>query len=365
MEVRPGWASRRARKSDSLADFYLAGRGLGVPVLVLTLYATQYSGNSLIGYPGEAYRMGFSWMMTVGFMMAIVVVYLSYAPKLHRISRGLGFVTPADWIEHRFGLAPLTHVANLLLVAAITNYLLAQLIAIGHITAGLTAGAAPYWVGVVAFALIIVIYETVGGLRAVAWTDCIQGLLLLLGLGGLVAAVIHSTGGLGALTEWLAANRPEMTALPDAEHSRYWLSTILLVGFSGAVYPQAIQRIYAARSGQVLRRALRIMIFMPLLTMPVVVLVGLSGVRQWSSGDGLEGIEADQVMPMLLREWSQQGPLFYLVSVLVLLGAVAAIMSTLAGWERLWGFHAGVLGLALNVLVGVTGSLWLARRQHG
>ena len=110
------------------------------------------------------------------------------------------------------------------------------------------------------------IYETVGGLRAVAWTDCIQGLLLLLGLGGLVAAVIHSTGGLGALTEWLAANRPEMTALPDAEHSRYWLSTILLVGFSGAVYPQAIQRIYAARSGQVLRRALRIMIFMPLLT---------------------------------------------------------------------------------------------------
>ena len=103
---------------------------------------------------------------------------------------------------------------------------------------------------------------------------------------------------------------------------------LLLVGFSGAVYPQAIQRIYAARSGQVLQRSLRIMIFMPLLTMPVVVLVGLSGVRQWSSGDGLEGIEADQVMPMLLREWSAQGPLFYLVSVLVLLGAVAAIMST-------------------------------------
>ena len=346
MEVRPGWASRRARKSNSLADFYLAGRGLGVPVLVLTLYAPQYSGNSLIGYRGEAYRMGFSWMMTVGFMMSIVVVYLTYAPKLQRISRGLGFVTPADWIEHRFGLAPLTHVANLLLVAAITNYLLAQLIAIGHITAGLTAGAAPYWVGVVAFALIIVIYETVGGLRAVAWTDCIQGLLLLLGLGGLVAAVIHSTGGLGALTEWLAANRPEMTALPDAEHSRYWLSTILLVGFSGAVYPQAIQRIYAARSGQVLRRALRIMIFMPLLTMPVVVLVG-------------------QVAPLFVLGVSWRGLKAKPALLGIVLGTLAAVIPTLAGWERLWGFHAGVLGLALNVLVGVTGSLWLARREHG
>ncbi len=82
----------------------------------------------------------------------------------------------------------------------------------------------------------------------------------------------------------VATNRPEMTALPDAEHSRYWLSTILLVGFSGAVYPQAIQRIYAARGGQILRRSPRIMIFIPLVTMPVVVLVGLSGVRQWSSG---------------------------------------------------------------------------------
>ncbi len=142
MLVILGWASRRARKSNSLADFYLAGRGLGVPVLVLTLYAPQYSGNSLIGYRGEAYRMGFSWMMTVGFMMSIVVVYLTYAPKLQRISRGLGFVTPADWIEHRFGLAPLTHMANLLLVATITNYILAQLIAIGHITSGLTAGGA-------------------------------------------------------------------------------------------------------------------------------------------------------------------------------------------------------------------------------
>ena len=40
MLVILGWASRRARKSNSLADFYLAGRGLGVPVLVLTLYAT-------------------------------------------------------------------------------------------------------------------------------------------------------------------------------------------------------------------------------------------------------------------------------------------------------------------------------------
>ena len=69
-----GLRARAARASESLADFYLAGRGLGGVVLLFTLYATQYSGNTLVGYPGEAYRVGFPWVMSVGFMLAIVVV---------------------------------------------------------------------------------------------------------------------------------------------------------------------------------------------------------------------------------------------------------------------------------------------------
>ncbi len=49
-----GEAARRARRSASPEDHFLAGRELGVFVLFLTLYATAYSGNSLLGYTGEA-----------------------------------------------------------------------------------------------------------------------------------------------------------------------------------------------------------------------------------------------------------------------------------------------------------------------
>ena len=42
-----------------MADFYLAGRSSGLAVLFLTLYATQYSGNTLFGYTGKTYRIGF------------------------------------------------------------------------------------------------------------------------------------------------------------------------------------------------------------------------------------------------------------------------------------------------------------------
>ena len=67
------------------------------------------------------------------------------------------------------------------------------------------------------------------------------------------------------------------------------------------------------------------MIFMPLFTMPVVVLVGLVGVRRFTD---LDGIAADQIMPMLLREWAQASTWTYIMAVLVVTGILAAIMST-------------------------------------
>ena len=176
-----------------MSSFYLAGKNLGALVLFFTLYATQYSGNTLIGYPGEAYRLGFAWIMSIGFMMAIVVAYLLFAPALYRVSQQWHFVTPGDWIAHRFGSSGgsgLTLFAGVLFVVAIANYLLAQLLAVGHIVSGLSGGAIPFWAGVVVLGIIILFYETLGGMQAVAWTDCIQGLLLFVGLLGMLAAVV-------------------------------------------------------------------------------------------------------------------------------------------------------------------------------
>ena len=48
-----GYCSMRARRENSLKDFYLAGSGVGFLVLVLTLYATQYSGNTLFAFTGK------------------------------------------------------------------------------------------------------------------------------------------------------------------------------------------------------------------------------------------------------------------------------------------------------------------------
>jgi SSS family transporter len=323
--VALGFYAKRARRDDSLSDFYLAGRGLGTFVLLLTLYATQYSGNTVLGYPGEAYRLGFAWLMSVSFMMAIVVAYLSFAPGLRRLAVEHGFVTPGDFLDFRFGSKSLSLLANVLLIVSIANYLLAQLMAMGHVAAGLSGQLVPNWVGVLVLVVVIILYETLGGLRAVAWTDCVQGVMLFVGLLALLFAIAPGPAEFGALTDWLNRNAPEKTAVPGSEVCLRWFGTILLIGFSGAVYPQAIQRIYAARSTRSLKRSLQILGFMPLVTTSIVVLVGLAGIQRFP---GLDGIEADQLMPLMLRAWAEESTFATVLALLVVTGTLAAIMST-------------------------------------
>ena len=321
--------AKRARKDASPSDHFLASRELGLFVLFLTLYATAYSGNSLLGYPGRAYRSGFSFIMATGFMLSIIIVFHALAPKLRDAAERGDFVTPGDWIRYRFrgqpAMRPLLLAVAALMSIAMLNFLLAQLKAMGHVTSRVTGETVPYWLGVVGIALVILVYETRGGMRAVAWTDAAQGILMVLGLCALLAWLLAEAGGLGAITRAVAQARPEAVELPDAATQANWFSTIALLGLGSVVYPQAIQRIYAARSAQVLARSFALMSFMPFVTTFVVTLIGVAAIAALGP---LSGTDSDEVMPMLLVRWGETGGLAAFASVLVFLGALAAIMST-------------------------------------
>ena len=51
-------------------------------VLFFTFFATQYSGNTVVGYPPTAYRIGYQYLVSVPFFIMIIAVYLFFAPRL-------------------------------------------------------------------------------------------------------------------------------------------------------------------------------------------------------------------------------------------------------------------------------------------
>ncbi len=321
-------AARRAKQDHSPADHFLAGRSLGAFVLFLTLYATAYSGNSLLGYPGRAYRDGYSFVMATGFMMSIIVAFHALVPKLRPLAVRHQFVTPGDYLRLRFDgpwARMLRWAVAILMTLALANFLLAQLKAMGDVASVVTGGIVPYPAGVIGLALVILFYETLGGMRAVAWTDAAQGIAMLVGLSALLVWLLSESGGLEAITLAVAAKAPEKVATPSAVVNANWFSSIALMGLASVLYPQAIQRVFAAESGQALRRSFAGMTFMPLATTLVVTLIGVAAIARF---DIESAVDTDGVVPMLLAEWGAAGGMATAAALVVFLGALSAIMST-------------------------------------
>lgn len=323
-----GWIGYNARREDTLRDFYLAGQGFGFLVLFLTLYATQYSGNTVFGVAGAAYREGFGWLIAVHYMLAIIVCYLIFAPKLHTLARHSGYVTPVDFVRERFGSAPLSLLSSVVMIVALNNYLLSQLMTMGRVLQGFAGpyGDVAYNYGVLGLTLIMVIYGTLGGIRAIAWTDVIQGGVLMAGFLVLLVLLFQQFGPLSAATEAIAASvNVERVAPPDADMQRQWLSYILIVGLGGALYPHAIQRIYAAKSRRALNRSKALMAFLPFLTALIAVIAGIYALAYIP---GLEGAATDQVMARVLRVVQESSALGYGLVVMIFSAVLAALMST-------------------------------------
>lgn len=189
-------------------DFYLAGRGQGILVTSLTIMATYFSGFAMLAFPGWVYEFGLAPMLlALNLPVAGAAVYV-LGNRIRRIGRRRGFVTPADMIANYYG----GRVSVRLLVALISflyvlPYVVMQIKAGGHLAEGLFANTEAvrvfgteltiYNAGTAALSVVTMVYVLLGGMRSVAWTDALQGLLLFGGMLLAGIATLFSMGGIG------------------------------------------------------------------------------------------------------------------------------------------------------------------------
>lgn len=319
------YISGRKNIRDNMKNFYLGGGGLGTLLLFFTLYSTQYSGNTVVGYAPKAYRAGYAWFQSIPFFIMVIVGYLLFAPRLHVLAKKYNFVTPADWLYKRFESKAVTLFGTLLMCYGLCNYMLEQLVAMGHAISGLTAGVIPYIYGVLFLVIIMLIYEWLGGMKAVAVADTINGIALLIGVIGLMVLTIKNFGTLGEVAPFIAENVPKKIGVPDMTTNIKWISIYLLVGIGAAVYPHAIQRIYAAKSEKVLKKSLSRMAWMPFITSGMVFIIGIIGIKVFP---GLEKAESEKLIGMIANVIASKSSFNYWMMMILYTGIMGAIMST-------------------------------------
>lgn len=276
-----GWVGYR-RASGTEEDYYLAGRNQGWLVTSLTIMATFFSSAAMLGVPGVVYKEGVVFaLFALNVPLSGAAVYV-LGRRIARVGRAKSFVTPADMITDYYG----SDVILRLLAATIgflyaVPYVVIQMRAGGFLSQLLFPGEYSFEIGATGLALITMIYVMIGGMRSVAWTDAVQGLLLIGGmlLGGV--AIVWVLGGVGGFFE--AVSRLPAASLSSPGTTGSWppekmFTVCMFASLGSMIQPAQWMRYYAARSVLTLRRSA--VIFALVLTscfLLGVVPVGLGG----------------------------------------------------------------------------------------
>ena len=160
-------------------DWMAAGRGLGIVVLLFTFAASYHSAFAFLGVGGFVYANGIGIFSASTFYLVISGVMLwVVGSRVWLLGKKHGYITPSDLLGDFYESELLDKLISLSLILFTFPYIATQLIGGGIIFETATQGAISFEVGAAIFLAAGVIYVWLGGLRAVAWTDAIQGVFM-------------------------------------------------------------------------------------------------------------------------------------------------------------------------------------------
>jgi SSS family solute:Na+ symporter len=235
------------------ADYFIAGRSIGGVISALTYAATTYSAFMMVGLVGLAYASGVG---AAGFELLYLVGTLFllsyYSPKIWRLSKEHNVVSPAELLSVKYGRVTAVLASTISLIALIP-YTSSQVIGVSLLLE--KSGAMQYEAAIAVTAILIAFWALIGGLRGVAWTDALQGLIMLTAAVIVViwvyfwgfGAGLEFTSQVSSLGELLYVPNKIWTPLRFAALSVPWF-------FFALTNPQVLQRLFIPKDPGAIRR---------------------------------------------------------------------------------------------------------------
>jgi sodium/proline symporter len=329
------------KRTSTQSGFLLADRKLGPWVIALSERASGESAWLLVGLPGAVMAAGMLEMWTaVGCCTGILFSWTFVATRLRKEVGRTGSMTLPDFFRARY---PETHeairiVSSLIITFFFTFYVAAQFNGAGKVLdttfgdlllriqgglEGVGLSLETTTIGILIGVFIVLFYTTLGGILAVAWTDFVQGLIMVFTCVVLPIVAFVKLGGSNELLPRIRAESHDLLSMTGGKHGLDALLGVIGglswgLGYMGQ--PHLLTRFMAIRRPSDIRKGMLIAAWWAVPAFWGAGLIGIIGLGAYGSGyfedpETLMPFMAQQIMPGWLAG-------------IMISGAIAAMMST-------------------------------------
>ncbi len=318
-------AGRQSDHNASPEEYFLAGRALGPLVLFMALFGTNATAFVLVGIPARAYHdgVGVFGVNAPIIALGIPLTFWAIGAPARNMAIRLGALTPAELYRKRLD----SRAVGLVLFGFYTLYTLPYMVTAIKGAAvtleGVTAGRVPSWAGGLFVISLALLYTTLGGMRATAWTNVFQGTLFLVFMVVAFFMMASSMGGFETATSAVQKHDPSLLVIGEGKlfSPGGWSSWGLAISLTVIGFPHMLVRLMAGRSDDALKGVCRLYPLALIFLWLPAVMIGVWGAAQVP---GLEGRASDKIFSLMSARHLPPA-----LGAMGFLAVLAAVMSTL------------------------------------
>ena len=330
-----------SKGNDDTGDFYLGGRGLSPLVTAMSAEASDMSSWLLMGIPGLAYISGLAdpFWTCLGLAAGTYLNWLLVSKRLRNYTERLGAITVPEYFSKRYGDKKnyLTAVSAVIIVLFFIPYTASGFAACGKLFN--TLFGVNYLFAMIASAIIIALYCTLGGFKAVSTTDLIQSIAMSIALIIVICFGVVQAGGIDAVIDnakalpgFLSLTSTYDQATGTAKPYGVLQSISMLawgLGYFGM--PHILVRFMAIGDPEKLKMSRRVASVWVVIAMGIAIVIGVIGLALSNEGviPHLEGSGNTERVIIYISDFLSSFGIFpAIIAGIILAGMLAATMST-------------------------------------
>lgn len=329
-------------KSKTLDGFLIGGRNIGAWVTAFAYGTTYFSAVVFVGYAGQhGWNIGIGaiWIGIGNAVLGCLLSWILFANKTRKMTKKLQAKTMPEYFEKRYASKGMKIMAAVIIFVFLVPYSAAVYKGLGSLFSAVFPGVAT-WVWMLIIACLTAVYLVAGGYIATAYTDLVQGIVMIVGVVCLIGAVLghDNVGGLGGFIE----NLSNFQSLPDDPNPitgdqltnifggssfKFLCFNIMLTSFGTWGLPQMIGKFYAIKDTAAIKRGTIISTIFCVIIGCGAYLIGSTS-RLILEGQLPEG-GIDAIIPAVLVEVLGGGTLGIILLAVIMILLLSASMSTL------------------------------------